>query len=180
MDVRQINGPVKLNVGCGGRRLPGYIGVDVVADRPAVDIVAPAGKIPLPDGCAEEIMSIHCIEHVYPWELPDILKEWNRILQPGGRLILELPDIVKACQNLISGIFDSGKHPNQLSYWAIFGDDRLKDPFMMHKFGYCFKTLSPIVAAAGFTGMKEKPTQFHPVGRFRRDFRLEARKPENE
>lgn len=169
---------MKLNIGCGGRRLPGYTGVDVI-QRPAVDIIAPANKIPLPDGSVDEIMSIHCVEHIFPWDLPDTLNEWFRLLKPGGSLVVELPDIIKSCKNLIDGVMKGGKHPNQLSYWAIFGDDRLKDPYMMHKYGYHFGTLAPLVKEAGFVKPVERATVFHPAGRNHRDFRLEARKPES-
>lgn len=166
---------MKLNIGCGGRRLPGYTGVDVV-QRPATDIIAPADKIPLADGCADEVMAIHLVEHLLPWLVPNALKEWHRLLKPGGILVLEMPDIVKACQNLLDGVMRGGKHPNQLSYWAIYGDDRLRDEHMLHKFGYCFKTIAPMVKEAGFVDIVERTTQFHPAGRNCRDFRLEAKR----
>jgi hypothetical protein len=45
---------------------------------------------------------------------------------------------------------------------------------MLHRWGYTFKSLQPIVAAAGFGDIVERPTQWHPAGRELRDFRLEA------
>ncbi len=163
---------MKLNIGCGKRRLPGYTGVDMTA-QPSVDIVAPADKVPLPDGCAEEVMAIHLVEHVFPWQVPDLLREWHRLLKPGGRLVLEMPDLLKACTNLAENR-RVGKHPDQGHMWAIFGDDTLKDPLMMHKAGWWFDRLKPVVEAAGFAQVVERETVFHPVGRGVRDFRLEA------
>lgn len=165
---------MKLNIGCGSRRLPGWTGVDAVK-RPAADIVAPLHHIPLADGCATELMAIHVLEHVFPWEAPAALAEWFRLLGPKGNLVLEMPDIMKACANLLEG--RSGKHVDQLSMWAIYGDDTLKDPFMMHKAGWWFARLKPVVEHAGFINVVERETQFHPIGRGIRDFRLEARKP---
>lgn len=167
-------GQIKLNIGCGGRKLPGYLGVDAVAERTAADIVANANHIPLPDGCASEVMAIHLVEHLLPWELSATLKEWHRLLAPGGKLVLELPDLIKCCQNIISGRTRTGKHPDQLGLWGLFGDDRLEDPFMLHRWSYTFSTLAPKVEAAGFRKVKEHVTQFHPAGRNVRDFRLEA------
>lgn len=167
---------MKLNVGCGGRRLPGYTGVDVV-ERSASDIVAPADKIPLPGGAVEEVLAVHVLEHVFVWEAPNLLREWARLLQPGGLLVLELPDIVKCARNIVDGRMKGGKDPDQLGMWGAYGDPRSKDPWMNHKWGYAFKTLAPMVAEAGFIKIVEKPTQFHPAGRDHRDFRLEARKP---
>ena len=65
---------MRLNIGCGNRRLPGYTGIDAV-ERPAADIVAPADAIPLQDGCADEVMAIHLVEHVFSWEVPALLAE---------------------------------------------------------------------------------------------------------
>jgi predicted SAM-dependent methyltransferase len=167
---------MRINVGAGGRRISGWTGVDVVP-RPAADIVAPADKIPLEDGSCDEIMAIHLVEHFLPWELPAVLKEWHRLMKPKGRLTLEMPDIVKCCLNLVKERTIPGKHADQLHYWGIYGDPREKDPYMLHRWGYTFKTLAPIVSAAGFFEIAEYPTQFHPVGKDIRDFRLEARKP---
>lgn len=168
---------MKLNVGCGGRSIPGYTGVDAVAERTAAEIVARADAIPLADASVDEIMAIHLIEHVHLWESPKLLAEWFRLLKPGGLLVLELPDLVKCCRNIVEGYTLAGKHPDQAGLWGLFGDPRKEDPFMGHKWGYTFKTLRPIVASVGFADIVERPTQWHPVGRERRDFRLEARKP---
>jgi predicted SAM-dependent methyltransferase len=165
---------LKFNIGCGERKLPGYIGVDA-ADRSAADIKAPANCIPVGDECADEVMAIHLIEHLYHWELPATLKEWSRILKFGGRLVIEAPDLMKACQNVVTGRAGA-KHPNQLGLWALYGDDRLEDPFMVHHWAYTFDSLAPLVKAQGFKNIIEKETQFHPVGRGIRDFRLEATK----
>jgi predicted SAM-dependent methyltransferase len=167
---------LRLNVGCGGRRLPGYTGVDVIP-RPAADIVSPADAIPLPSNSVEEILAIHVVEHVHQWEVPSLLKEWFRLLKPGGRLVMEMPDIIKCAKNVAEGYTYAGKHPDQAGMWGIFGDSRLKDPYMIHKWGWHFKSLSPLVKEAGFVKLKEERTQFHPVGRERRDFRMEAIKP---
>lgn len=167
---------MKLNIGCGGRRIPGYTGIDAVP-RPAADIVAKADNIPLADGVAEEIMAIHIIEHFYEWEVPVVLREWFRLLKPDGKLVAELPDIVKCCKNLVDNAMRGGKHIDQLSYWGLYGDPRLKDPFMTHRWGWTFETLEQVLHAVGFRDIQHKSTEWHPAGRDHRDFRIEARKP---
>lgn len=171
---------MRLNIGCGGRRIPGYTGVDVVK-RPAADIVAPAGKIPLADGSCEEIMAIHLFEHLLPWEAPDVLKEWHRLLAPGGKLVLEMPDLKKCCENILKilkgGVVIAGKHPDQAGMYGLYGDPRLEDVWMLHRWSYTYQTIKPILEAAGFNKVTEHVTVFHPVGRNLRDFRVEAIKP---
>lgn len=166
---------MKLNVGCGERRLPGYTGVDAVA-RGAADIISPADKIPLEDECADEILAVHVVEHVHIWEVPALLAEWYRLLKPGGLLVLEMPDLIKTCRNVLDGRIVGGKHPDQLTMWSLYGDPRTKDPYMSHKWCHTFKTLAPTVIEAGFIKVVERETVFHPAGRKHRDFRLEARK----
>lgn len=167
---------MKLNIGCGGKRIPGYTGIDAV-QRPAVDIIANADNIPLDSGVAEEIMAIHLMEHFYQWEVPGVLREWYRLLQPGGKLVLELPDVVKCAQNLVDNVLKGGKHLDQLSYWGLYGDPRLKDPFMTHRWGWTFQTLGQVLHDVGYVNIIELPTMFHPAGKEHRDFRVEAQKP---
>lgn len=173
----EVSMSLRLNIGCGGRRIPGYTGVDVVK-RPAADIVAPAGKIPLADGSCEEIMAIHLFEHLLPWEAADVLKEWHRLLAPGGKLVLEMPDLKKCCENILKQLKGievmAGKHPHQAGLWGLYGDDRLRDPYMLHRWGYTFKTIKPILEEAGFRNLQEFRTVYHPIGRDVRDFRVEA------
>jgi SAM-dependent methyltransferase len=164
---------MRLNIGCGNRRLQGYVGVDATR-RPAADIVAPAHAIPLADGCAEEVLAVHLVEHVFAWEVPALLAEWHRLLKPGGLLALEMPDLLKCARNLAEG--RKTKKPDQLCMWGIYGDDTLRDPLMMHRSGWWFDRLQPLVAAAGFVKISERETQHHATGRGVRDFRLEARR----
>lgn len=164
---------MKLNIGAGNKRLPGYTGVDAVR-RAAADIVAPAWAIPLEDGVADEIMAIHLFEHFYRWECDDVIVEWKRLLKSGGKLVLELPNFYKACENVINGLNNPGKHPDQLNYWAAYGDPRDKDPFMAHRWGWTPQALSEFLASYGFTNITEQPTQFHRTGKLRRDMRIEA------
>jgi hypothetical protein len=167
---------MKLNVAAGGKKYEGWTNIDAVR-REGIDIVADMVSIPLDDGCADELMCIHGVEHVYAWEVPAVMSEFYRLLASGGSLQLEMPDIVKSCKNVADGIMRGGKDPDQLGLWGIFGDPRAKDPGMCHRYGWTFKTLSPLVAAAGFKNITEVQTKFHPCGRVMRDFRLEATKP---
>jgi len=83
---------IKLDVGCGGSKQDGYVGMDM---RPlsGVDIVHDAETVPypLPDGCCETILVSHLIEHLKPWLIIDIFNEWWRVMEPGGQLMISTP-----------------------------------------------------------------------------------------
>lgn len=165
---------LKLNIGCGDRRLPGYTGIDAV-QRKATDIIANAWEIPLPDESATEILAVHIWEHFYLWECPRVITEWRRLLTPGGLLVLELPDLVKCCRNVLEGRV--GKtHKDQMTMWGLYGDPTTSDPFMTHRWGWSPKTLKEFLIQHGFSSVKETRTQFHRAGADLRDMRLEARK----
>lgn len=166
---------MRLNVGCGARRIPGYTGVDAV-ERSAADIVARADAIPLPDGSVEEILAVHVWEHFYRWECDVVIAEWKRLLKPGGTLVLELPDLIKCCRNVINGLVRGGKDPDQLTLWGLYGDPRQGDPFMAHRWAWSPASLRAFLKAAGFTDIQDEETRFHPAGRADRDMRITARK----
>lgn len=166
---------MKLNIGCGARVLPGWVNCDIERhpDAPRTpEILCNAKEIPLADGVADTVMAIHVFEHFVRWEADDVLKEWKRVLKPGGLLILELPNLVKCCQNYLSG--RSGRKPDQLSRWGIYGDATLKNPYMLHPWGYSPEELIEMLREHGFRNAVEKETQFHPAGRKHRDMRIEA------
>lgn len=47
------------------------------------------------------ILSVHVIEHFWRWEALDVLREWLRVLKPGGVMILECPNLATACAELL-------------------------------------------------------------------------------
>ena len=167
---------MKLNVCCGKRILPDWTNVDIVDVGGKPDILADAREIPLDDGCADEIMCIHGVEHFHPWEAEDLFKEWFRLLKPGGKLVVELPNIRKCCDNLIRNR-PSPKHPDQFTLWGLYGDPREKNPYMAHKWGWEPNTLTEVMTRHGFVSIIETETQWHATGKDFRDMRLEARKP---
>lgn len=66
-----------------------------------VDIVCDARNIPLPDNHADVVFSSECLEH-FPWkQYQEALKEWARILKPGGLMRIEVPDFLAACRQII-------------------------------------------------------------------------------
>lgn len=167
MDVPSIP-LVKLDLGPGKNEYPGFIRVGL---SPEFDVTCDLRAIPLPDDYADEAMAIHVIEHFYAWEVEEVLREWRRILKPGGLLVLECPDIYKCCVNFVK---DWGDNPRN-SLYGIFGDYRYKDPLMIHRHGWTPDTLGRELRKAGFAKIREKAPRFH-AQRQGRDLRLEARK----
>lgn len=159
--------PLRLNVGCGRKKIDGWVGVDIADDA---DFVCDIRHLPLPANSVDEMMAIHVIEHFYVWEVSAILLNWFSVLKPKARLILELPDLMKCCKAFVSG------KPHQEGRQGIFGDHTMQNPYMMHKWGWLPGELVGALKKAGFVEVVECSPQFHGK-RMNRDMRIEARKP---
>lgn len=153
---------MKLHIGCGDRPIDGYLNIDLDAREYAqyAYLQADAASIPLGDGCAEEILSVHMIEHVWPWETLQMLKEWHRLLAPGGKCVIECPNIFKACQLLIGGMREKNMKAVAAAMNAFYGDPKDQELPGRHKWGYTPQSLSALLTAAGFENPTEEPAQF--------------------
>ena len=100
-DLIAGQGPV-LDVGCGSSRIigalpAGSVALDVLANKLRYDarygaarVRASGGALPFGDASFGCVLCSQVIEHV-PADLP-ILDELQRVLKPGGRLVLGTPD----------------------------------------------------------------------------------------
>lgn len=77
--------PRQLEIGPGKTRLPGFETLDVVPGR-QVDHVADARRLPFPPATFDLVYASHVIEHVPWYETDDLVREWARVLKPGGAL----------------------------------------------------------------------------------------------
>jgi SAM-dependent methyltransferase len=158
-------GVVRLNLGCGDKPLPGYINVDVASSRGgrAPDVIADIRHMePFGPGYADEIMAIHVIEHIDRWEVVEVLRRWLAVLKPGGRLVLETPNLISACKALLADPLKAARagKTGQMSMWPLYGDPSWRDPLMMHKWLYTPQSLGEAMHEAGFVSIKQAPAQF--------------------
>ena len=92
---------MKLHVGCGTKCLDGWTNLDIM-DRPNVDIVSSAHELPqLKDDSVDEILAEHLLEHFTFYEAQRALSEWFRVLKSGGKLTIEVPDLLSLCKAFV-------------------------------------------------------------------------------
>jgi SAM-dependent methyltransferase len=95
---KAMNGPAKINLGCGTDIRPDWINMDRL-DLPGVDVVHNLMRFPYPfdDDSAEEIRAVDVIEHLANYTEDDrpsvvaFIEECYRILKPGGELFIQTP-----------------------------------------------------------------------------------------
>jgi SAM-dependent methyltransferase len=85
----------RLNWGCGGHTLPGWINSDQ-KDAPEIDLTCDIAQgLPLETGSIDYAVSIHALPEVPLDRIVPVLSELRRVLKPGGILRLALPDLLK-------------------------------------------------------------------------------------
>lgn len=95
--------PRKLEIGSGMTPHAGYEHLDARSDLPDIDHVADIRfALPFPDGTFDELMSRSCIEHVSWREVQSVMREWGRIIKPGGRLDIWTPDFEYLCRRYLA------------------------------------------------------------------------------
>ena len=99
-----------LDIGCGQRKVwPTVLGIDNGHHfgRGGADIVGDGTDLAMfADGCMDGIFSSHFLEHVRG-PLQPVLREWWRVLKPGGHLCLYLPHA-----DLYPRMGESGANPD--------------------------------------------------------------------
>ena len=87
--VLRCHAPIRLDIGCGPDKRPGFVGLDV--SRHADIRWDVRWGIPLPDESVSEIRSDHCFEHLDILDVVHALKECHRVLKPDGKLDFTVP-----------------------------------------------------------------------------------------
>lgn len=87
---------MRLNLGAGGVLLPGYDNVDRKTGGEAYPLSHA-------NDSADEVRAVHLLEHFSHRQTRDVLKEWVRVLKPGGLLKIAVPDFEYIATRYISG-----------------------------------------------------------------------------
>lgn len=156
---------MKLHLGCGKRKLDGWVNCDLHDSDMDMDI----RTLPFEDGSADEIMAIHVCEHFYMHDLLNVLKEWHRVLKVGGVIALELPCLDRVLMHFMNG------SPANMTMWPLYGDPSTHkdgEP-ALHKWCWSKAEFRKVLEQAGFIEITEEKPHYHVPSR---DMRFVATK----
>jgi predicted SAM-dependent methyltransferase len=139
--------PLRLNLGCGEILEPGYINIDL--HYPQADVQMDVRRLEYADNSVEEITSSHLLEHFGKREIPAILKDWHRVLKPGGILKLNLPNLEWCCKNWLA---QPPEKKTGLALDMLFGLQSSEGEY--HKTGFTKPVLRALLEQAGFDDIK--------------------------
>jgi predicted SAM-dependent methyltransferase len=139
---------VKLHIG-GKETHPEWKILDI-EQRPEVDYVCDASKLSLfEDKSVDAIYASHVLEHFFYGlnnELENTLVEWYRVLKPGGKLMISVPNLQVLCWLYLHPDMDS-THRYQLMRIMFGGQTNQYD---VHKVGFDFDILATYLSQVGF------------------------------
>ncbi|MCJ8347759.1 methyltransferase domain-containing protein [bacterium] len=89
---------MKLHLGCGKRYLPSFVHIDIV-NFEHIDYLSNIDDLSMfEDNSIDLIYSCHVLEHFHRMKVGKVLKEWRRVLKPGGILRSAVPDFEAICE----------------------------------------------------------------------------------
>jgi predicted SAM-dependent methyltransferase len=141
---------IQLHFGCGGRILPGWLNVDAWG-APGVDFLTDLRQpLPLADGSCRLIFTEHVFEHIDQNFRLGVLREFRRLLAPGGTMRINVPDCELHVNAYVNGDLDW--------FATVFGENLsntqgINSIFMdhFHRFIDDWDSLSTALKEAGFT-----------------------------
>ncbi len=89
----ESNAP-KLNIGCGGNVLAGWLNTDIYPELPMVMYLDATQDFLFKEETFDYIFSEHVIEHISYWDGVKMLTECFRVLKKCGKIRISTPDLV--------------------------------------------------------------------------------------
>jgi len=154
--------PLRVEIGSGPFPSPGYVHVDLDRDARHVEHRAAASALPFADGTVEELLAIHILEHVHASALLPTLREWRRVLRPGGFAQIHVPDATTVFAAFLASppenkwtvmipIFGMTSH-------VLSGEPGAED-LERHHVIYDFALLERVLLDAGFDRVEDVSTE---------------------
>ena len=151
----KLNEYKKLNLCCGVEHLEGYLNIDIIDP---CDMKMDIHTLEFQDNTIEEINISHALEHFPEHEIIGLLQEFNRVLQPNGKLSIEIPDLEYCLREWLNTKEDQ---PDKWGFnlKRIFGAQTNEGEF--HKTGFTEKRIVDLLNATNFQNIEIKRIDSH-------------------
>lgn len=143
---------VKLNLGCGKTRIPGFINIDSNLKAIGADIILDLNDINkfFENESIELVYMSHILEY-YDYEKGlDLLKNIFKLLLPKGIIRIAVPDFY-----ILSSLYLKHNVDLKTIIGPLYGKWKNNDEYIYHKTVYDMKILTTQLETAGFTDIKK-------------------------
>jgi SAM-dependent methyltransferase len=140
---------LKIDIGCGNSPREGYTGVDIVSEAPGVKIADVTQGLPFADNSVSAVWSSHFLEHLGFQQILPLMGEIRRVLRPGGRVEIAVPDLEYVCR-----LFVEAEEGERWGWpiMTIFGHQQ--GPGEFHKTGFTGPKLVQTARQAGLRPLR--------------------------
>lgn len=147
---------VKLHLGCGTNKLPGWVNIDSVKGCNPDLLHDITRTLPYQDLSVDEILAEDLLEHFDKYMRYVVFGDWARVLKVGGTVTVQVPNFKKILFRYFKFGFD-----NFVDF--IFGENMWRSEiynshFGNHKWGYSEKTLQDFAGLFGIEATEVKRT----------------------
>jgi predicted SAM-dependent methyltransferase len=152
--------PIYLNVGCGPKKIAGFVNIDHNVLRQPDLWLDIRNKLPFPDGTVDAIYFCHVLEHIRHEDALALCREYFRALKPGHGIRIVTPDLRKAAEAFLRGdtAWFSDHPEKRTSVGGRFVNYMLCSG--QHVDMYDATWMTELLEAAGFVRVKEvKPAE---------------------
>ncbi|OGM31450.1 hypothetical protein A2803_05270 [Candidatus Woesebacteria bacterium RIFCSPHIGHO2_01_FULL_44_21] len=135
---------MKLHLGSGKRFIPDFVHVDL-ATFPHIDYVQDIRKLTnFKTNSVTLIYACQVLEYFDREEIPEVLKEWKRVLKSKGILRLSVPNFEIICKLYQAGF--------RLDYFlgTLYGKWTVPNQTIYHKTTFDEQSLTAVLKTAGF------------------------------
>jgi predicted SAM-dependent methyltransferase len=117
MTARADSTGVRLEIGAGEHPREDYqIHTDILP-LPGIDVVCRLDRLPFADASIAALRANHVLEHQSYELIPATLQEWARVLKPGGRVDIGVPDARFIAEQWVREEIDTA----EANYWILGG-----------------------------------------------------------
>lgn len=163
---------MKLNLGSGDLPLDGYENLDAKFGDEVFPIRKNrAGSTMYADNFFDEIRASHVLEHFPHGQTLDVLREWMRVLKPGGWLKIAVPDVAWISAQMTYG--NPGQYP--LEAYLMGGQI---DGYDFHKSAWRRETLESALHLAGLIDIQPWTSEIQDCASLPVSLNLMGQKPE--
>lgn len=161
---------MKIEFGCGSKPTDGFLGCDIRA-LPNVNFVCNAWEIVdyVDPNTVEEIKSRHFLEHLTPLQADKTLMAWHIVLELGGRIVTEVPDLEYHCRQFLDK--KNRRHQSELNgpkthiqhamagFYGWQHEINEGEMWDLHKWGYDYDLLAALLKRHDFRDIKRIKTR---------------------